>query len=551
ILTIRSIALEILKLRNKIVIEHKLTDLKIKFFTNISHELRTPLTLIMGPTDELLKHKPLEDETKDYIEIIDKNAKRMLRHINQLLDFRKIETGKMRLSISETEIVSFVKDIYDGFRELAASKKIEYKFTSNAKKLNGWIDHDKMDTAIFNLLSNAFKFTPENKTIEVIVNDVKNTEFFEIVVKDTGVGISPEDMPYLFERFAISHKSADFRTKGTGIGLSLVKEIISLHVGNIMVDSAPGKGSTFIIRLSKGKSHFMASEVEFDTQNNNTIIHSFAQSELTNAPFTTDAKPEIKKEAPVILVVEDNLDLRSYLLKKLTDYYNVEEAVDGLDGWDKAQTVVPDLIISDIMMPKMDGIELTDKLRNDFKTSHIPIILLTAKSSVENMIEGLKYGADAYITKPFSMEYLKVSITNLLDQRKRLIEKFDNKYKTIDLSPDEIIVTSKDEVFLKDVIRIIEENMVNTDFNVEMIASTVGLGRTSFFKKLKGLTNMAPVEFMREMRVKRGHQLLQSGNFTVSEVAFQIGFNDAGYFSKCFKEKYNITPTDFLKTIKN
>lgn len=550
IFVIRRTTLEILKLRNKVIIEQQLAELKIKFFTNISHELRTPLTLIIGPTEELLKNGADVNKTKSYLDIIDKNARRMLRHINQLLDFRKIETGKMRLSIAETEMVSFVKDIYSGFKELAISKNIGFNFVTNSKKIDAWIDQEKIDTAIFNLLSNAFKFTPENKSIEVIVNNLENTGYFEIIVKDQGIGIAKNELPFLFERFAISHSSNDLKTKGTGIGLSLVKEIVDIHQGKVLVDSIAGQGSTFILRLKHGKDHYLASEVEFDIQHNAKVIHSFNQSEIESLPHNKSGKIHAKEDAPVILLIEDNIDLRSYVSHKLIDYYNVEEAADGLEGWNKAQSLQPDIIISDIMMPKMDGIELTDKLRNEFKTSHIPIILLTAKSSVESMIEGLRYGADAYITKPFSMDLLVARITNLLQQRKHLIEKFTNQVKIIELSPEEIIVTSKDEQFLKDVIKIIEENMADPEFNVEMIATKTGLGRTTFFKKLKGLTGMAPVEFMKEMRVKRGHQLLETGNFTVSEIAYQVGFNDAGYFSKCFKEKYNQPPTEFLKAIR-
>ena len=227
------------------------------------------------------------------------------------------------------------------------------------------------------------------------------------------------------------------------------------------------------------------------------------------------------------------------------------EAMDGLEGCNKALLAIPDLIISDIMMPKMDGIELLDKLRNDFKTSHIPIILLTAKSAVENIIDGLKYGADAYITKPFNLDLLQVRIENLLNQRRRLIDKYQNELKVMELAPDEIIVTAKDEQFLKDVIKIIEENISDPDFNIEKITQYVGLGRTTFFKKLKSLTGLAPVEFMKDMKLKRGYQLLQTGEFTISEIAFKLGFSDAGYFSKCFKEKYNAKPTDIIKNIKS
>jgi signal transduction histidine kinase/ligand-binding sensor domain-containing protein/DNA-binding response OmpR family regulator len=546
----RRIMLEIIRLRNKVIIEQKLTELKIRFFTNISHELRTPLTLIIGPTEELMKKELSGIKTKQYLEIIDKNARRMLRHINQLLDFRKIQTGKMHLKVAEVEMVAFVKDIYSGFEELAASRNIDFKFSANISKLEAWVDMEKMDTAIFNLLSNAFKFTPENKAIEIIVNDLKKGGL-EIIVKDQGTGIAKEDMPFLFERFAISHHATDLKTKGTGIGLSLVKEITDLHKGDISMNSTPTVGSTFTIKLKAGKKHFSAHEVEFDYQQAKTSYHDSVNDELSVAPVQKSETPvDYKEGTPLILIVEDNKDLQSYLANSLVENFKLEKADDGMEGWNKALSLLPDLIISDIMMPHMDGIELMDKLRNDFRTSHIPVILLTAKSSVDSMIEGLNYGADAYITKPFSMDYLMAQVSNLLHQRKQLIDKFYNQVKIVDLAPTEVIITGKDEQFLKDIIKIIEENLSNPEFNIEMIASKIGLGRTTFFNKLKGLTSLAPVEFLKEMRVKRGYQLLETGNFNIGEVAYQIGFSDAGYFSKCFKNKYHITPTQFLQSVK-
>jgi signal transduction histidine kinase/ligand-binding sensor domain-containing protein/AraC-like DNA-binding protein len=550
---VRRLVIVFLDLRNKVIIEHKLTDLKLRFFTNISHELRTPLTLIIAPAEELLKGSFSAARSREYVEIINKNAKRMLRHVNQLLDFRKIQTGKMRLKIAENEMVSFVRDIYMDFKELASSRNIDFRFSSNTKKLKAWVDAEKIDTVIFNLLSNAFKFTPERSSIEVIINGLSDCESFEIIVKDKGVGIAKDDLPLLFERFAISHNPSDSRSKGTGIGLSLAKEIVDLHHGTIDVESAQGVGSSFTICLRRGREHFDSKEVVFDTDVKEIKVHDIEQEDIHSTLSVPLVEKEIhfKQNTPVLLLVEDNVDLRTYLFNKLVEGFNVVEAVDGRDGWNKAQSLIPDLIVSDIMMPHMDGIELTDKLRNDFKTSHIPIILLTAKNSVESMIEGIQYGADAYITKPFVLDHLLVQINNLLDGRKRLLGKYSNAKKIVDLSPSEIVVTAKDGQFLKEVIRSIEDNLANPEFNVDKIATTVGLGRTTFFKKIKGLTGLAPVEFMRDMRVKRGHQLLQTDEFTIAEVAYQIGFSDPGYFSKCFKEKYNITPTDFLKTFRN
>jgi signal transduction histidine kinase/ligand-binding sensor domain-containing protein/DNA-binding response OmpR family regulator len=547
-LIIWRIVVEIIRLKNKVIIEQQITDLKLRFFTNISHELRTPLTLIMGPLEDLMREEKGNDRSRYFMEIIDKNARRMLRNINNLLDFRKVQTGNMRLKIAEIEIISFVKDIFSGFDELAVSQHIDFRFSSNVKEVHAWIDPEKIDTVIFNLLSNAFKFTPEGRKIEVIVNNSILDGRLQILVTDRGVGIAEEDMPLLFERFAISHKSEGFNSKGTGIGLSLVKEIIKLHKGKVTVESKQGEGSTFIVELHSGNNIFSDTEVDIEVLADAHSSHSFNKEDIYNLNNLQPAKPaELKIKSATVLIVEDNMDLRIYIRNRLMEEYNVLEAKDGLEGIKMANSANPDLIISDIMMPGMNGIELVDKLRNDFNTSHIPIILLTAKSSVENIIEGIKFGADAYITKPFSMELLVTRVETLIEQRKKLMERFNNNMKVIDLAPDEIVVTAKDEQFLKDVIKIIEENMSNPDFHVEKIATSVGLGRTTFFKKLKGLTGFAPVEFMREMKLKRGYQLLETSEYTVSEISFMLGFSDAGYFTKCFKEKYSITPTDILK----
>jgi signal transduction histidine kinase/ligand-binding sensor domain-containing protein/DNA-binding response OmpR family regulator len=547
-LIIWRIVVEIIRLKNKVIIEQQISDLKLRFFTNISHELRTPLTLIMGPLEDLMKEEKKNDRNRYFLEIMDKNARRMLRNINNLLDFRKVQTGNMRLKISKIEIVSFVKDIFSGFQELAFSQHIDFHFYSNVKELYAWVDPEKIDSVIFNLLSNAFKFTPEGRKIEVRICNFEKDGYLQIQVSDEGVGIAKEDLPLLFERFAISHKSEGLNSKGTGIGLSLVKEIVKLHKGKVTVESKQGVGSTFVVELHSGKNNFSNTEADIDVLADVHATHSFYPEDIkTISDSLPVTSAESKNKSATVLIVEDNIDLRHYIRNRLMEEYNVIEAADGLDGLKKANAAIPDLIISDIMMPGIDGIELVDKLRNNLNTSHIPIVLLTAKSSVENIIEGIKYGADAYITKPFSMELLVVRVETLIQQRENLLKRFQTQMKVVDLSPDEIIVTAKDEQFLKEVIKIIEDNMSNPDFHIEKIASTVGLGRTTFFKKLKGLTGSAPVEFMREMKLKRGYQLLETSEYTVSEIAFMLGFSDAGYFTKCFKDKYNITPTDVLR----
>jgi signal transduction histidine kinase/ligand-binding sensor domain-containing protein/DNA-binding NarL/FixJ family response regulator len=547
----RTIMIQIVSLKHKVLLEQQLTDLKLKFFTNISHELRTPLSLIIGPIEELLKTDGTREKTREYLSVIDKNARRMLNHVNNLLDFRKIQTGKMRLALSQIEMVSFLKDIYEGFTNLAEIRKVEFTFQSNVDTFMAWIDPEKMDTVVFNLLSNAFKFTKDNKKIHIHFKKTEGHDKFQILISDEGYGIPEEYIPYIFERFKVLRNNDERVSKGTGIGLSLVKEIVELHKGEVNVESEMGKGSLFIVEMYAGADHYNKGEVDFGHVQQNQYIHSnldeidilSADAEMLNCTNNPDA--------PTILIVEDNAELRDYLQKILSAHYNIVCANNGRVGLEKALESLPDLIISDIMMPGMNGIELLDKLRNEIKTSHIPIILLTAKNSLESEIEGLKYGADAYITKPFKMDFLKARVQNLLEQRKRIMEKAGmDGLRIMDLSPDQIVVTARDEEFIKNVIGTIEENMQNTGFNIESIASAVGMGRTTFFKKLKSLTGMAPIEFLRDMKLKRGYQLIETGEFTISEIAFKLGFSDAGYFTKCFKEKYNTTPTAIMKKVK-
>jgi signal transduction histidine kinase/ligand-binding sensor domain-containing protein/CheY-like chemotaxis protein/AraC-like DNA-binding protein len=537
----RGIILQILRLKNKVIIEQRITELKLGFFTNISHELRTPLTLILGPAEELTSDKQLTSRAHSQVQLIERNAHRMLRHVNQLLDFRKIEAGKMRLSASRIEVVSFCRNLCQEFEELAQSRNIHFSVSADIPFVYAWLDRAKMDMIVFNLLSNAFKFTPSGGNVAFDIQ--ANTHEISLLVKDTGTGIAKEDIPLLFERFAISTRSKDFKVQGTGIGLPLVKELVTLHKGNIKVESVVGEGSTFCVTFKTGRDHLSDDEIiaESEKVSDVTTIKNMVEEEVLKV--TRIENPNISN-APVILVVEDNDDMREYLSQSLKGLYNVHAVANGALGLAKTRDLMPDLIISDIMMPEMDGVEMTNRLRSEFQTSHIPIILLTAKSSIEFKLDDIKYGADAYIPKPFNMEALKSKVRQLLEQRRMFSERLSGSgLSVMELSPDEIIVTPKDEEFLRKVIGVIEDNLANPDFNVDMIADSVGLGRTTFFKKLKGLTGLAPVEFMREMRIKRSYQLLLTGNFNVSEVAYMSGFSDAGYFSKCFKEKYGQSPS--------
>jgi signal transduction histidine kinase/ligand-binding sensor domain-containing protein/DNA-binding response OmpR family regulator len=549
---IRRTVMTMMKLRNNIVVERELTNLKLRFFTNISHELRTPLTLILGPISDIAERENLSERGKEHLQILEKNAKRMLRLINQILDFRKIQNKKMKLHISRVDIVSFVRDITANFKDIARQKNINFIINLPSNEIFLWIDTEKIDIVIFNLLSNAFKFTPSGKTITLEIPTKDIDKSIVIQVKDEGIGIPQEKASDIFTRFADIHRHSNIKDTGSGIGLSLSKELIDLHKGTISFKSLENSGTTFSIELKTGKEHFDKNMVAYLEG-----ISTQAESQLTDIITVTGQEVHKKNkklegnQLPHVLFVEDDNDLRAFLRNQFMGIFKVTEAENGIKGFQMAEKILPDIIITDLIMPEMDGIEMTDKLRNNFTTSHIPIIMLTSKSSIESRLEGLKYGADDYIIKPFESPYLIARMQNLLGLRKTLYLKFTGQVRIIDIPTTSIAVTDKDEDFLKSVSLIIEENLENSMFQIESIAKETGLSRTNFFKKLKSLTGIAPIEFVNEIRLTKASALIESRSFTISEVAYKVGFNDAGYFTKCFKEKFGCTPSNYLKSNKN
>jgi len=544
----RRIIFTMIRLRNRVVVEQKLTELKLQFFTNISHELKTPLTLIVSPLEEITRTENLSPKGREYINVVNKNANRMIRFINQLLDFRKAQSGKMRLKVSEVEIVGLVNQISQYFTEIAHEKKIDLVVQSNVGELYAWIDEEKLDIVIYNLLSNAFKFTPTNKKITLEVY-YAGGDIFCINVIDQGTGIPKDKLAEIFELYYEGDKAEGNNLKGTGIGLALSKELIDNHDGKIKATNNPDDGATFSLELKIGKEHFNNKEVDFV---NASHVPEFIQSFYVDKPDTEIGVVEAaESNAHTVLIVEDNTDLRRFLCNQLSALYKVIEAADGVEGLKIAIESLPDLIISDVMMPNMDGIQMLDQLKNNIVTSHIPVILLTAKSSIDNQIEGLKYGADFYITKPFHTDFILACVESLIKQRKQLFESILGNRSVLQLSPGEVFITSKDEQLLKETIKIVEEGMSDPDFNIDSVAVAVGLGRTTFYKKLKSLTGLAPVEFVRDIRLQRGEQLLVAGEYNISEIAYKIGFSSSGYFSTCFKEKYNLTPSQYLKKEKD
>ncbi len=525
------------RLQQQMQVEQQVTDFRLRFFTNISHELRTPLTLISGPVENILKTEKLNNSMRTQLEIVHSNARRMLRLINEILDFRKIQNHKMRLKIQQTEFRLLVEETCGNFNKEAYDKHINFRLENDVPDAKLWIDREKVDIIIYNLLCNAFKFTPAGKSITVRVSEKKDFVLLQVV--DEGVGIPHEKRNILFERFSSHNEIENLAGKaGTGIGLNLVKELVDLHKGYIEVESETGNGATFTVMFRKGKEHF-GNEVDF-VMSSELLPHTndVMQPRLDNVV--------IKQKLPKMLVVEDNEDMCSFLGNIFSQNFTVLSAKDGLEGLRIVRETCPDIVVTDLMMPNMDGLELTDHIKKEEPTSHIPVILLTAKEAIESRLEAMRFGADDYITKPFSAEYLKARVDNILKQRERLSERYRNDLLTLKAAPLKK-EKSPDEIFLAKLLDFMERNMDNNELVVEEMVSDMAMGRTVFFNKLKNLTGLSPVEFIREVRIKRAAQLLETGAYNVTEVTYMVGMNDSRYFSKCFKAVYGMTPTEYKR----
>ena len=519
---------------------HEIDSLKIKFFTNISHEFRTPLTLIMSPVEKLLINMKEKPEEK-YLKLIEQNAKRLLLMVNQLLDFRKMEVQGFNYIPSFGDIVVFLREAVSSFKNLSEQKHIELVFLTKIKELNTYFDKDKLEKIMFNLLSNAFKFTPGYGQVSVSLaiestnkhlnnNDI-NTNLL-IKIEDTGIGIPADKIEKIFTRFFQVDSTGQVE-KGTGIGLSLVSEFVKLHDGKIFVTSEIGKGSCFTVLLPVNNSGLSVESVDAPEE---VISHyPVVVAEKSEKQYAT--------ERPVLLIAEDNDDLRFYLKDNLLQHYRIHEASNGEEALKKIQKIVPDLIISDIMMPGIDGIELCRRVKSDRTICHIPLILLTARSSEQQQLEGIEKGADDYITKPFNFQILEAKIANIINLRKNLRQLFRNK---LQIEPHEITVTSLDEQFMQKALELVEKNIASTDYSVEAMSRDLGMSRTLLYKKILALTGKSPLEFLRSLRLKRAALLLTKSQMNVSEIAFQVGFNDPKYFSKHFKNEFGVLPSKYI-----
>ena len=564
--TIVYIILYIYKLRHQIYMEQQLANIKLRFFTDISHELRTPLTLITSPVGEVLEHEPLTPSARKLLTVVHNNTERMLRLVNQILDFRKIENKKMKLLLEKTDIVELLQKVMDNFRLIAEEKSINFRLQTDKESIHCWIDQDKVEKIIFNLLSNAFKYTPVNKSITVYAHTTKDKVM--ISVTDEGIGIDSKKQQSLFQRFETLVNN-NILQPSSGIGLSLVKELIELHQGNIQVNTETGIGSEFIVTLPLDQKVYEGKEnTEFilnDTLSTHNPKHdkhkiisktSEKNNILQEKAEDKDTDNNTDQDPISVLVVEDNAELRNFLSDILSGTYKIFEATNGQEGLERALQYVPDFIISDVMMPVMDGLDMVKAIKAHRDVCHIPIILLSAKSSLDDRISGLEQGIDDYITKPFSSTYLKTRIKSLLYQRKQLQELYleqwsDQKKEApaptllVEVEPERPQIVPFDELFMKRVMEIMHNQMDNSKLTIDEFAQELGMGRTVFYQKLKSIVGLSPIDFVREMRIKRAKQLMETGEYNVSTIAYMTGFNDPKYFSKCFKKKYGVSPSEF------
>jgi signal transduction histidine kinase/DNA-binding response OmpR family regulator len=520
---------------------HELDMMKIRFFTNVSHEFRTPLTLILTPLEKLMKSNT-DAGQQQHLMLIHRNARRLLNLVNQLLDFRKMEVQQIRLSPVQGDIVKFIKEISFSFSDISEKKNIQFTFHSSLTSLNTFFDPDKLEKILFNLLSNAFKFTPEAGNVRVELNirtsgNGTEAEWLEIKVQDSGIGISADKHEKIFERFFQDDIPGAMLNQGSGIGLSITKEFVRLHGGLITVNSEPDKGSTFIVALPVKKA---VDQVAVQSAMQQEIMPALALEQEAN---NGQSAPSNGMKKPVVLLVEDNEDFRFYLKDNLKHKYTVIEAANGKEGWQQALSLVPDLIVSDVTMPEMTGIELCKKIKRDPRTSHIPIILLTARTAEEQQMEGLETGANDYITKPFNFELLVSRIKNLIVQREQIRKTFQ---KQIEINPSEVNIPSLDEKLIQKTLALVEKNMSNAEFSVEELSRELGMSRVYLYKKLLSLTGKTPIEFIRTVRLKRAAQLLEKSQLTVSEIAYQVGFNNPKYFTKYFKSEFNVIPSMYI-----
>ncbi|MEN8156526.1 MAG: two-component regulator propeller domain-containing protein [Bacteroidota bacterium] len=528
---------------------HESDQMKLKFYTNISHEFRTPLTLLLGPTEKLLSRENYDDVStvKQELELMYRNERRLFKLINQLLEVRRVETGNLELAVVEDDLVKYLEEIHQLFIPYAEKKEVDFRFSSDLSSVKVLFDADKIEKIFYNLLSNAFKYTPVRGGILFTLERVQKdgADWLKIAVEDSGPGIPGKYLPHIFDRFyQVTNKHQSARIS-SGIGLSLSKDLVEKHHGRIEVHSEQNKGTCFEVYLPLNREVYKPDEILVEPESDLTM--EYISSMLETYEYTRSDpfdNPLVGEDLFRILVVEDNPDLQKFLYNEMSDTYNVMVAQNGKEGLSVSGQNLPDLIISDIMMPGMDGFEFCKRVKEDELTSHIPVILLTAKTATESQIKGFESGADDYITKPFNPGVLKLKVKNILESRKQMADNFS---KSANYIPENIKISQIDQGFLEKFVKLVEDNIDNSELSGDILAAELGMSKGNLYKKLKTLTGMTVNIYVRTIRLKVAARLLKQGNYNISEVAYSVGFNNPKYFSTCFSEMYSVSPKEYMK----
>lgn len=524
------------------------TKSKLQFFTNISHEFRTPLSLLIGPLEDLLEDPKRSKADRDLLTMMHRNAKRLLRLVNQLMIFRQLDNEKLKLQVSNNNIVDFVSDIKDSFSLLAKNRDINFNLNIFNREVMIWFDRDKLDKVLFNLLSNAFKFTPKGGTISIDIVESKGG--INIEVNDSGCGIAKEYHSSIFERFyQVGGADKGSNTEGSGVGLALTRELIKLHGGELDIESSEGEGSKFIIHMNSGRDHFQDEQILLGDDQYSSPQKQIDTMDIDSVQNSTEkivkkvANPT-NKMLPLLLIVEDNIDVRTFIRSGLENDYRIVEANNGVEALEFIDQEEPELIISDVMMPEMDGIELLKRIKSNIQTSHIPVVILTARNSAEQKLEGLQEGADSYIPKPFNRTHLQIRVAKLIEGRRALREHFKTSMDII--GKETKSVTTLDKKFISKAHATIEEHISDSQFGVEELSQKLALSRVHLYRKIKNLTGLSATEFIKHVRLKRAALMIKDSGKNSTEIAFECGFSSPSYFSKCFKEFYKVSPKEYL-----
>jgi signal transduction histidine kinase/DNA-binding response OmpR family regulator len=525
----------------------EINNAKLQFFTNISHEFRTPITLILSPLAKLIENE--NDADKKYLlEVMRKNSNRLLRLVNEVLDFRKLDKETVHLHFENTNIIEFLNELFNSFAVFSKEKKIDMIFVHPDDEITVAIDKEVIEKTVLNLLSNAMKFSFEGSEVILSVENDTNNKQLIIEVKDFGIGLNYENKTRIFEQFYQVKTDHQYTEPGSGIGLHLVKSLVELHHGTIRVESEENKGSRFIVVLPYNISAQQLENVESKQFVNDSERNWDAEIEIINESSTNLESAEINLEKPektnyTLLIVEDDSDVRSYLVNEFQHEFNIIEAENGLIALEISKVKPLDIVLSDIMMPKMNGVEFCNAFKKDLTTSHIPLILLTAKSSIENKIEGIEFGADDYIVKPFNVKYLRTKMYSLIRKREEMRKTFG---KSFSINMPVVESQSIDDVLITKAIQFIKDNLTNADLNGEMLADKLNISRVHLYRKLKALVDCSSSEFIRRVRLKHAITLLDANNLNISEVAYDSGFSSPAYFSTCFSSFYGMSPKEYI-----